>query len=85
MDVASEKSITDLFICSLSLSLLKAHSLRFSLQGVWLGLQWQWSAGLGKQCQSADPFASGSFAQRVCEPGMCGRLLAASLHPASLL
>lgn len=85
MDVGSEKSVTDLFICSLLLALLKAHSLPFSLQGVWLGLQWQRSAGLGKQCQSADPCASGSFAQRVREPGMCGRLLAAGLHLASLL
>lgn len=50
MDVGSEKSVTDLFICSLLLALLKAHSLPFSFQGVRLGLQWQWSAGIGKQC-----------------------------------
>lgn len=38
--------------------------------GLWLGLQWQWSARPGEQWQSADAVQSGSAAQRVCAPGM---------------
>jgi hypothetical protein len=39
------------------------------LSGVWLGLQWQWTAGLGKQWQPVDPSESGGSARHVCEPG----------------
>lgn len=55
-------------LCSPSQEWLNFVSLVHS--GLWLGLQWQWSAGPGEQWEPADTVQSGSAAQRLCAPGM---------------